>query len=138
MKVTFLDYLILMFFSLLDIRKRNKQSHGKRKNGNLKRKNKRILILSDLSINLKHSGWHMAISRLVTLFISSLLINSMIELIVFMMQHFLPGVTLTCSSAIYTRVVPVNRGLYKYIKNLMSQNNKTFYIYQILYYTHNK
>ena len=39
---------------------------------------------------------------------------------------------------LHTRVVPVNRGLYKYIKNLMSQNNKTFYIYQILYYTHNK
>ena len=37
-----------------------------------------------------------------------------------------------------TRAVPVNRGLYKYIKNLMSQNNKTFHIYQILYYTHNK
>ena len=39
---------------------------------------------------------------------------------------------------INTRVVPVNRGLYKYIKNLMSQNNKTFPRYQILYYTHNK
>ena len=38
----------------------------------------------------------------------------------------------------YTRVVPVNRGLYKYIKNLMSQSNKTFHIYEILYYTHNK
>ena len=39
MRVTFLDNLILMFFSLLDIRKRNKQSHGKHKNGNLKLKN---------------------------------------------------------------------------------------------------
>ena len=56
MRVTFLDYLILMFFSLLDIRKRNKRSHGKGKNGNLKRKNKRVLTLSDLSIILKHSG----------------------------------------------------------------------------------
>ena len=38
MRVTFLDYLILMFFfSFLDIRKRNNRSHGKRKNGNLKR-----------------------------------------------------------------------------------------------------
>ena len=30
--------LFLVFFSLLEIRKRNKRSHGKRKNGNLKRK----------------------------------------------------------------------------------------------------
>ena len=37
-----------------------------------------------------------------------------------------------------TRVVPVNRGLYSYIKNLMSQNNKTLHIYQILYNAHNK
>ena len=87
-------------FSLLDIRKSNNQSHGKRKNGNLKRKNKHVLTLSELSIILKHSGRHMALSRLVTLSISSLviwilrLINSMIELIDFMMQQFLPGVTL--------------------------------------------
>ena len=59
-------------FSLLDIRKRNNQSHGKRKNGNLKRKNKHVLTLSELSIVLKHSGRHMALSRLVTLSISSL------------------------------------------------------------------
>ena len=71
MKVTYLDYLILMFVSLLDIRKRNKRSHGKRKNGNLKRKNKHVLALSHLSITLKHSGRHMTLSRLVTLSISS-------------------------------------------------------------------
>ena len=59
-------------FSLLDIRKRNNRSHGKRKNGNLKRKNKHVLTLSELSIILKHSGRHMALSRLVTLSISSL------------------------------------------------------------------
>ena len=70
MRVTFLGYLILMFFSLLD--KRNNRSHGKRKNGNLKRKNKHVLTLSELSIVLKHSGRHMALSRLVTLSISSL------------------------------------------------------------------
>ena len=70
--VTFLDYLILMFFSFLDIRKRNNRSHGKRKNGNLKRKNKHVSTLSELSIILKHSGRHMALSRLVTLSISSL------------------------------------------------------------------
>ena len=58
-------------FSLLDIRKRNNQSHSKRKNGNLKRKNKHVLNLLELSI-LRHSGRHMALSRLVTLSISSL------------------------------------------------------------------
>ena len=59
-------------FSLLDIRKRNNRSHGKGKNGNLKRKNKHVLTLLELSIILKHSGRHMALSRLVTLSISSL------------------------------------------------------------------
>ena len=78
MRVTFLDYLILMFFSLSDIRKRNNRSHGKRKNGNLKRKNKHVLTLSELNIILKHSGRHMALLRLVTLSISSLR-NSDIE-----------------------------------------------------------
>ena len=72
MRVTFLDYLILMFFSLLDLHKRNKRSHGKRKNGNLKRKNIYVLTLSELSIILKHSGRHMALSRLETLSIYSL------------------------------------------------------------------
>ena len=72
MRVTFLDYLVLMFFSLLDIRKRNNRSHGKRKNGNLKRKNKHVLTLLELSIILKHSGRHMALSRLVTFSLSSL------------------------------------------------------------------
>ena len=41
-------------FSLLD--KRNNRYHGKQKNGNLKRKNKHVLTLSELSIVLKHSG----------------------------------------------------------------------------------
>ena len=72
MRVTFLDYLILMFFSLLDIRKGNNRSHGKRKNGNLKRKNKHVLTLLELSITLKHSDRHMALSCLITLSISSL------------------------------------------------------------------
>ena len=58
-----------MFFSSLDIRKRNKHIHGKRKKGNLKRKNKHVL---ELSIILKHSGRQMALSRLVALSISSL------------------------------------------------------------------
>ena len=38
----------------------------------LKRKNKHVLTLSELSFTLKHSGRHMALSRLVTLSISSL------------------------------------------------------------------
>ena len=92
-KVTFLDYLILMllffvgfffFFVLLDIRKHNEGSHGKRKNGNLKRKNQQVLTLSDLSITFKHSGQHIALSLLL-LFLSLhfviwilRLINSMI------------------------------------------------------------
>ena len=61
-----------MFFSLLDIRKCNNRSHGQHKNGNLNRKNKLVLNLSELSIILKHSGRHMALSRLITLSISSL------------------------------------------------------------------
>ena len=61
-----------MFYIGLDIHKRNNRSYGKRKNGNLKRKNKHVLTLSELSIILKHSGRHMALSRLVTLSISSL------------------------------------------------------------------
>ena len=94
-------------FSLLDIHKRNNQSHGKRKNRNLKRKNKHVLTFSEQSIILKHSGRHMALSRLVTLSISSLRNLDIeankfyIELINFMMQQFLPSVTITCSLAIY-------------------------------------
>ena len=60
------------FFSLLDIRKHNKRPHGKHKNRNLKRKNKHVLTLSELSISLKHSGRHMVLSRLIILSISSL------------------------------------------------------------------
>ena len=60
------------FFSLLDIRKRNNRSHGKRKTRNLKCRNRHSLTLSDLSIILKQSGRHIALSRLVTLSISSL------------------------------------------------------------------
>ena len=99
MRVTFLDYLILMFFSFR-YTKRNKGSHGKRKNGNLIRKNKHVLTLSELSVILKHSGRHMALTRLVTLSISSLrnLDNDAIKFydraLDFMMQQFLSGVTL--------------------------------------------
>ena len=41
-----------VFFPLLDIKKRNKGSHGKRKNGNFKRRHKNVLSLFDLNILL--------------------------------------------------------------------------------------
>ena len=59
------------FFSLLDIKKRNNRSHGKRKNGNFKRKHKTILSLFDLNI-LLNSGRQQMISKLPSLSISSL------------------------------------------------------------------
>ena len=77
MKVIFLDYQIFMFLSLLNIRKRNKQLHGKRENRNIKRRNIHSLTLSDLNIILKQSGCHIALSRLVTLSFSSLHILDM-------------------------------------------------------------
>ena len=58
-------------FSLLDIKKRNKRSHGKRKNGNFKRKHKTVLSLLDLNI-LLHSGRHQMLSKLASLSVSSL------------------------------------------------------------------
>ena len=58
-------------FSLLDIKKRNKRSHGKRKNGNLKRKHKTVLSLFDLNI-LLNSGRHQMLSKLASLPVSSL------------------------------------------------------------------
>ena len=58
-------------FFLLDIKKRNKRSHGKRKNGNFKRKHKTFLSLFDLNI-LLNSGRHQMLSKLASLAISSL------------------------------------------------------------------
>ena len=58
-------------FSLLDIKKRNKRSHGKRKNGNFKRKHKTVLSLFDLNI-LLNSGRHQMLSKIASLSISSL------------------------------------------------------------------
>ena len=49
MKVIFLDYQILMLFLFRYIRKRNKRSHGKRINRNIKHRNRHSLTLSDLS-----------------------------------------------------------------------------------------
>ena len=59
-------------FSVLGIKKRNKQSHGKRKNGNFKRKHKTVLSLFDLNI-LLNSGRHQMLSKLASLnFIKSM------------------------------------------------------------------
>ena len=60
-------------FSLLDIRRRNRRSRGKRKNGNLKRKhkNKTFWTLTDLLKILK-SGRHQMLSKLSSLSIASL------------------------------------------------------------------
>ena len=58
-------------FSLLDIKKRNKRSHGKRKNGNFNRKHKTVLSLFYLNI-LFNSGRHPMFSKLASLSISSL------------------------------------------------------------------
>ena len=60
-----------MCFSLLDINKRNRRSHGKRKNGNFKRKHKTVLTLSELN-KLVRFGRHSMFSRLSSLSISSL------------------------------------------------------------------
>ena len=57
--------------SLLDIKKRNKRSHGKCKNGNFKRKHKTVLSLFDLKI-LLNSGRHQMLSKLASLSVSSL------------------------------------------------------------------
>ena len=60
-------------FSLLDIRRRNRRSRGKRKNYDLKRKhkNKTLWTLSDLWKILK-SGRHQMLSKLSSLSIASL------------------------------------------------------------------
>ena len=74
MKEIFLKCRISMLFdafSLLDIKKHNKRSHGKHKNGNLKRKHKTVLSLFDLNI-LLNSGRHQRLFKLASLSVSSL------------------------------------------------------------------
>ena len=58
-------------FFLLGIQKRNKLSHGKRKNGNFKREHKTVLSLFDLKI-LLNSGRHQMLPKLASLSVSSL------------------------------------------------------------------
>ena len=76
MKATFLKCQILMFFSVLECKKRKSRSHGKRKNGNIKRKictEKRLYTsLKDLSLALTNHGRHGLFSFLSSLPISVL------------------------------------------------------------------
>ena len=77
MKVIFLKCQILMFFSLLECKNIHKRrSHGKRKNGNIKRKicnEKRINnSLKDFSIAINNHGRHGLFSFLSSLPISVL------------------------------------------------------------------
>ena len=62
LKVIFLKCPILMYFSLLECKKRKARSHVKRKNGNIKHKlceEKRInTSLKDLSVALNNHGRH--------------------------------------------------------------------------------
>ena len=51
------------FFSIVDINKRKKRSHGKRRNGNFKRKHKTVLTRFGLNI-LLNSGRHQMITKL--------------------------------------------------------------------------
>ena len=77
MKVTFLKCQILMcFFSLLECKKRKSRSHGKRKNGNIKRKICTVISLKtslkDLSLASNNHGQHGLFSFLSSLTISIL------------------------------------------------------------------
>ena len=62
MKVTFLKCQFLMFFSILECKKSKSRSHGKRKNGNIKRKictEKRLnTSQKDLSLALNNYFCH--------------------------------------------------------------------------------
>ena len=104
------------------------------KNGNLKCKTKHVLTLSDLSITFKHSGQYIALSRLVTYlhFVIWILriINSMIELINLMMQHFLPSDTLNmlfgCIKTLKLRILDI---LSKFNLSTMGLNSLTYPVY---------
>lgn len=59
-------------FTLLDIRKRRSRSHGTRVNGNIKRKSRVNMTLSEMNKILLHSGRHTMLSVLSSLSTSSL------------------------------------------------------------------
>ena len=107
MKATFLKCQILMFFSVLECKKRKSRSHGKRKNGNIKRKictEKRLnTSLKDLSLALTNHGRHGLFSFLSSLPISvlrnlELEANKLkIELTNYIKQHSSQGVMFNIS-----------------------------------------
>ena len=73
MKVIFLKCQILMFFLFWNVKKRRSRSHGKYKNGNVKRKIcTENTSLRDLSIALNDHGRHGLFSFLSSLPISDL------------------------------------------------------------------
>ena len=86
-------------FFLLNIKKRKRRSHGKRKNGNFRRKHKIILNFSELNILLK-SGRHQVqenyLHFLFLLYVGWMKrpINSMIENMICMKQLSLLGAIL--------------------------------------------
>ena len=94
-------------FCVLECKKRKSRSHGKRKNGNIKRKictEKRLnTSLKDLSLALTNHGRHGLFSFLSSLPISVLrnlelrLINFMIEQTNYIKQHSLQGVMFNIS-----------------------------------------
>ena len=66
-----LDYHGILVNIILDLEFHGLRSHGKRKNGNFKRKHKTLLSLFDLNIPL-NSGRHQMLSKLTSLSVSSL------------------------------------------------------------------
>ena len=121
----------------MDIRKCNKRSHGKRKNRNLKQRNRHSLSsLSDLSNTLKQSGRH--IDFLAKLHFLSLhfviwllrLINSMIEHIDFLMQQFSQGNILNMLfDLILTQKLNIFGILSKFNLSIKELNSLTYQVY---------
>ena len=103
-------------FFCLECKKRKSRSHGKRKNGNIKRKictEKRLnTSLKDLSIALNNHGWHGLFS-----FLSSLPISVLLNLELdanklydrannYIKQHFLQGVMFNISLVLISILRP--------------------------------
>ena len=59
-------------FSIVSIRKRKSRSHGRRRNGNIKRRSRVIISVADLHTIHRQSGKHSMLSRLTSLSIHSL------------------------------------------------------------------
>ena len=100
-KVIYQKYQILMIFSLLECKRRKSRSHGKCKNGNIKRKTcaeKRInTSLKDLSIALNNHGQHGLLSFSMSLPVS-VLCNLELEA-----NKFYDRANTLCKAALLTR-----------------------------------